>query len=226
MQKKNKKISPVIVVMREALYTRGALAYIPYYIIFGPCHLQLPKDFCHPHKNSKIEKEETKNHLSFTFNIKLKKKKNIFFWSRFLSLRICFCFFIFLLPTKTNCLFCVVKNYWNAAYTHKWRNFCYQMCLWNDTCKKLDSILPSTHIITNTNIILLINISVWAYYWANWVWFVCSTTELYPKTIQWNLVKTPPFPHIVPGPLPPSLQKEKKMTKPEWYFVFCLLRYK
>jgi len=146
--------------------------------------------------------------------------------SLFLSLRICFCFFIFLLPTKTNCLFCVVKNYWNAAYTHKWRNFCYQMCLWNDTCKKLDSILPSTHIITNTNIILLINISVWAYYWANWVWFVCSTTELYPKTIQWNLVKTPPFPHIVPGPLPPSLQKEKKMTKPEWYFVFCLLRYK
>jgi len=60
VQKKNKKISPVIVVMREALYTRGALAYIPYYIIFGPCHLQLPKDFCHPHKNSKIEKEETK----------------------------------------------------------------------------------------------------------------------------------------------------------------------
>ena len=147
-------------------------------------------------KIRKSKKKKQKNHLSFTFNIKLKKKKNkTFFLSLFLSLRICFCFFIFLLPTKTNCLFCVVKNYWNAAYTHKWRNFCYQMCLWNDTCKKLDSILPSTHIITNTNIILLINISVWAYYWANWVWFVCSTTELYPKTIQWNLVKTPPFPH-------------------------------
>jgi len=138
--------------------------------------------------------------------------------SLFLSLRICFCFFIFLLPTKTNCLFCVVKNYWNAAYTHKWRNFCYQMCLWNDTCKKLDSILPSTHIITNTNIILLINISVWAYYWANWVWFVCSTTELYPKTIQWNLVKTPPFPHIVPGPLPPYKKKKKWQNRSDILF--------
>ena len=142
--------------------------------------------------SQKFEKEETKNHLSFTFNIKLKKKKNKTFF--FVSLSIfadLFLFFIFLLPTITNSLFCVVKNYWNAAYTHKWRNFCYQMCLWNDTCKKLDSILPSTHIITNTNIILLINISVWAYYWANWVWFVCSTTELYPKTIQWNLVYSP-----------------------------------
>ena len=62
-------------------------------------------------KIRKSKKRKQKNHLSFTFNIKLKKKKNkTFFLSLFLSLRICFCFFIFLLPTKTNCLFCVVKK--------------------------------------------------------------------------------------------------------------------
>ena len=163
-------------------------------------------------KIRKSKKKKQKNHLSFTFNIKLKKKKkqNIFFCLSFYLCGFVFVFLYFCCLLKQIAYFALWKNYWNAAYTHKWRNFCYQMCLWNDTCKKLDSILPSTHIITNTNIILLINISVWAYYWANWVWFVCSTTELYPKTIPWNVV--PHSPNIPPSrnnPLPYKKTKSK-----------------
>lgn len=146
--------------------------------------------------------------------------------SLFLSLRICFCFFIFLLPTKTNCLFCVVKKLLKCCLYTQMKKFLLPNVLVKRYMQKIRFNPPfntynhkykhnTTDKYFSMGILLgQLGLVCMLYHWV------------IPQDHPVKFSKNSPLPPYCPRS-PPSLPtKRKKMTKPEWYFVFCLLRYK
>ena len=125
------------------------------------------------------------------------------------------CFFLYFCCLKI--AYFALWNYWCLPTYYK-KKVCYQMCLWTIHAKIWFNSPPNQSRMS------------WnaekSQFWLDkylWAWFICSTTELYPKTIQWNVL----------GPLPPKvtpLPPKKTTTKKKYYknrrdILFFVYRY-